>query len=236
MALEISLLSGGAAQGLVRQLAPVFEAAQTVRLQATFGAVGAMQQLLLNGAPCDVLILTQALVEGLIAGGHARAGTARALGSVMTSVAVKAGQPHPVIQDADSLRTALRKANGIYFPDPQLATAGIHFMKVLNLLGVAQELADRLRVYPNGATAMKAMAACEDSQVIGCTQVTEILITEGIECVADLPEGLGLATLYTAAVSTASPHAETAALFIEALTGPALQAQRRQAGFLPQPG
>lgn len=235
MTTELNLLSGGAAQGLVRQLAPAFEQAHGVRLQASFGAVGAMKQKLLEGAPCDVLILTQTLIDGLTHSGQVQAASARNLGTVMTSVAVKSGQKHPCVHDGESLRQALCSASGIYFPDPKLATAGIHFMKVLTDLGIAQSLSDRLRVYPNGATAMKAMADSNDPHVMGCTQVTEILITEGIDCVADLPPGYALATVYTAAVCSASPAADLAAQFIEALTGKAAQDGRRQAGFLPTP-
>lgn len=235
MATALNLLSGGAAQGLVRQLAPAFEQAHGVRIQGSFGAVGAMKQKLLEGSPCDVLILTQALIDGLTQSGQVQAASARNLGTVMTSVAVKSGQKHPSVHDGESLRQALCSASGIYFPDPKLATAGIHFMKVLTDLGIAQSVSDRLRVYPNGATAMKAMAESKDPHVMGCTQITEILITEGIDCVADLPPGYGLATVYTAAVCSASPSAAVATRFIDALTGETAQAWRRQAGFLPPP-
>jgi len=229
---SLHLLSGGAAQGLVRQLQAAFEANSSLQLDATFGAVGAMKQRLLDGAPCDLLILTQALIDGLVQSGQVRAGSDRKLGIVKTGVAVKAGTPWPAIDTADHLRQALRKATGIYFPDPQLATAGIHFMKVLNELGIASEVAERLRPFPNGATAMKAMAACDDPQVIGCTQVTEILITDGIDLVADLPPVFELATVYTAAVCTASAHPQAATQFIEQLVSPAHAGLRQQGGFL----
>jgi molybdate transport system substrate-binding protein len=229
---SLHLLSGGAAQGLVRQLQAAFEANSSLQLDATFGAVGAMKQRLLDGAPCDLLILTQALIDGLVQSGQVRAGSDRKLGIVKTGIAVKVGTPWPEVASADSLRQALRRATGIYFPDPQLATAGIHFMKVLNELGIASEVAERLRPFPNGATAMKAMAACDDPQVIGCTQVTEILITDGIDLVADLPPVFELATVYTAAVCTASAHPQAATQFIEQLVSPAHAGLRQQGGFL----
>jgi len=230
---SLHLLSGGAAQGLVRQLQASFEANSSLKLDATFGAVGAMKQRLLEGAPCDVLISTQTLIDGLVQSGQVMASSDRQLGIVKTGVAVKAGTPWPAVDTADRLRQALRKAKGIYFPDPQLATAGIHFMKVLNELGIASEVAERLRPFPNGATAMKAMAECDDPHVIGCTQVTEILITDDIDLVADLPPVFELATVYTAAVCTASAQPQAAAQFIEQLVSPAHADLRQQGGFLP---
>ena len=229
----LHLLSGGAAQGLVRQLQADCEVLTGLTLNATFGAVGAMKQRLLDGAPCDVLILTQALIDGLVQSGQVSAGTDRPLGIVKTGVAVKAGTPWPAVGNADSLRQALRSATGIYFPDPQLATAGIHFMKVLVELGIASEVAARLRPFPNGATAMKAMAECDDPQVIGCTQVTEILITPGVDLVADLPAVFELATVYTAAVCTASAHPQAAAQWIAQFCSPDHAVLRRNGGFLP---
>jgi len=229
----LHLLSGGAAQGLVRQLQSHCEVLSGLTLNATFGAVGAMKQRLLDGAPCDVLILTQALIDGLMQSGQVQAGSDRQLGIVKTGVAVKAGTPRPAVADADSLRQALRKASGIYFPDPQLATAGIHFMKVLHELGIAEEVTARLRPFPNGATAMKAMAECDDPHVIGCTQVTEISITPGIDLVADLPPVFELATVYTAAVCATSAHPQAAAQLIGLLTSPDHAGMRQQGGFLP---
>ena len=132
---SLHILSGGAAQGLSNTCAPAFEAAHGVQLRGTFGAVGAMKAKLLEGAACDVLILTQALIDELTTSGQVRAGSARALGVVKTGVAVKEGRAYPKVGSAQELKEALLSATGIYFPDPKLATAGIHFMKVLQALG-----------------------------------------------------------------------------------------------------
>jgi molybdate transport system substrate-binding protein len=229
----LHLLSGGAAQGLIRTMQAPFEASSGFALQCTFNAVGAIQKKLLDGEACDVLILTRSLIDTLVRSGKVVPGTARDLGTVKTGVAVKTGAPYPAVHDADSLCAALRAASAIYLPDPKLATAGIHVMKVINALGLADELAGRLRPYPNGNTAMNAMAECIDMHVIGSTQVTEILITQGVDLVADLPKEFELATVYTAAVSAAAVNAKAAAEFIALLVQDAQAALRAQVGFLP---
>jgi len=229
----LNILSGGAAQGLVRAVADDFESLHSLHLSGTFGAVGAMKQKLTEGAPCDVLILTHPMVQELIQQGHASEGTALDLGVVKTGVAVLAGQAPVAVATPDALRQTLRQASAIYFPDPQLATAGIHFMKVLQKLGVAQELASRLRPHPNGATAMKAMAVGKDTQAIGCTQVTEILSTPGVQLVGDLPKAHELATVYTAVLAKRARHTELAQTLIAHLASPALAALRAELGFLP---
>jgi molybdate transport system substrate-binding protein len=137
------------------------------------------------------------------------------------------------VDTAEQLKAAMLAATGIYFPDPQLATAGIHFMKVLNGLGIAETVASKLRPYPNGNTAMNAMAACEDPHVIGCTQVTEILITQGVDLVANLPLEFELATMYTAGVRSTSTCAAQAQTMIDILTSSEHADLRAKGGFLP---
>jgi molybdate transport system substrate-binding protein len=229
----LHLLSGGAAQGLVTQLQDRFRTQHHFEIAGTFGAVGLMKDGLLAGEPCDVIILSQALISQLAESGHVQAASERPLGAVKTGVAVKTGEPAVDVGSAAALKAALQAARGIYFPDPVKATAGIHFMRVLRELRLEAELAGRLRPYPNGATAMKAMAECDEPGLLGCTQVTEILFTPGVELVATLPKEFELATVYTAAVCTASKNAQTASELIALLASPANAATRLACGFEP---
>ena len=88
----LHILSGGAAQGLVTQLRERFKAEQHCDIAGTFGAVGMMKDKLLAGTPCDVLILTDALIAQLTASGQVVAGSEKDLGIVKTGVAVKSGE------------------------------------------------------------------------------------------------------------------------------------------------
>ena len=227
----LHLLSGGAAQGLVAQLQADFEAAQSCSLTGTFGAVGMMKDRLLAGAPCDVIILTRTLIDQLIASGELVPGSARDLGVVKTGIAVKTGESPVDVSTPAQLKAALQAATGIYFPDPVKATAGIHVMNVLKALGLDTELADRLRPFPNGATAMKAMAQCAEPGLLGCTQITEILYIDGVELVAPLPQAFELATVYTAAVCSRSTAPALAAELTATMTRPDNAAVRQTCGF-----
>jgi len=229
--MQIKILSGGAAQGLVTTLAPQFKAATGAEIDGTFGAVGAMRDKLLAGAPADMLVLTSSLIAELTKGGHVISGSAADIGAVATGVAVRAGDPASPIADADALRAAMRAADGIYFPDPKLATAGIHFVKVLDKLGIADEVAARLRPFPNGATAMRALAAVKGGRPIGCTQITEILNTPGVTLVGNLPPDFALATIYTLGICAKAQSPDLARKLAAMLTGEATRDLRRKLGF-----
>ena len=227
----LNLLSGGAAQGLVGQLAPEFLARTGCPINGQFGAVGTLKDRLLAGESCDVIILTQALIEQLTDDGHVLSGTARALGVVKTGIAVKVGEAQPDVSTPDALKASLLGAAGIYFPDPVKATAGIHVMKVLKALGIDGQVVERLRPYPNGAMAMRAMSESPESGLMGCTQVTEILYTPGVTLVAALPAAFELATVYTAAVSATASEPALAADLIALLTADTSAGIRHTAGF-----
>jgi molybdate transport system substrate-binding protein len=227
----LQVLSGGAAQGLVTQLQDQFQLKYQCAIDGTFGAVGMMKDSLLAGTHCDVIILTEALIAQLAAGGQVLGASVRKLGVVKTGIAVKAGEKSVDVRTPESLKATLLSARGLYFPDPVKSTAGIHVMKVLNQLGIADELAGRLRPFPNGATAMKAMAETNGPGLLGCTQITEILYADGVELVAALPTEFELATTYTAAVCSQTSDKQVAQGLIEMLLDPEAAALRRACGF-----
>ena len=229
--MKLQILSGGAAQGLVAALATAFKTATGCEIDGTFSAVGAMRDKLIAGAPADLVILTRALVEDLMRGGHVVAGSAIDVGVVPTGVAVRSGDPMPQVDNPAALREALRASDGVYFPDPTLATAGIHFAKVIDQLGLRAELADRLRTFPNGATAMRELAAVKGGHPIGCTQITEILGTAGATLVGPLPKELELATVYTLGICTKAENPALARQLGAMLTDDASRELRRRLGF-----
>jgi molybdate transport system substrate-binding protein len=224
---RLQVLSAGAAHGVVGALAEQagFEVA------GSFGAVGAMREKLLAGEPADLVILTRAMIDELAASGHVLADSRADLGTARTGVAIRAGDLAPRVGAADGLREALLAADEIYCPDPEKATAGIHFAKVLEGLGIRQLVAGRLRAHPNGATAMRELAASRAEHPIGCTQITEILNTPGAALVGPLPREFELATVYSAAVGARAAEPRAAKEFVALLSSETTRELRRRAGF-----
>jgi molybdate transport system substrate-binding protein len=227
----LRLFSAGAAQGLVASFAADFRADTGLRIEGTFGAVGAIRERIVAGERCDVVILTASLIAALQASGRMPRTTAAPLGHVKTGIAVRAGEPLPRISDKAELSKTLADAAALYFPDPELATAGVHFMKVLRELGIAEQVAPRLHAYPNGATAMRALAGATPTGLVGCTQITEIKYTPGVTLVGALPPGFELSTLYSVAVGNAAPEHNAAREFVRRLSAPSTRALRENAGF-----
>ncbi len=227
---RLSLLSAGAAQGLIRSLEGPLAAAG-LQLQGPFGAVGAMREQLLAGDPCELIVLTGAMLADLERDGLVVAGSCRLIGKVATGVAVPAGAPLPPLRDGADLAACLDKASALYCPDTVRSTAGIHFAAVLERLGAGARAAGRLRTFPNGATAMRELAGSGDPGAVGCTQVSEILATPGVRLAGPLPAGFELATPYALAVAARATQPQLAAAAIALITGDAAAAARLVAGF-----
>jgi molybdate transport system substrate-binding protein len=233
---NLNILSGGAAQGLVASLASAFKSKTGFDIAGEYGAVGAMadklRQGLHPGLPTDIIILTAALVAKLADEKLVVTGSIADVGLVETAVAVRAGDPTVDVGDAASLRAALLAADAIFVPDTKASTAGIHIAKVLDQLGIAVDVAERLKIYPNGATAMRHLAASDAARPIGCTQSTEIIATEGIVLSGPLPPGCELKTMYTAGVTAQARNAAAAQALIELLVSPDARDLRGRAGFV----
>lgn len=228
--MTLTVLSAGAAKGLVTAMMPEFVAATGVAVEGTFGAVGAMQQKLAAGEPCDVIVLTAAMIGTLEKEGRVLPPGAP-LGRVRTGVAVRAGEALPDIHDGPSLRSTLIAAAGILFPDPQRATAGIHFVVVLKRLSIYAEVESRLRTFSNGAAAMQELAQSDARGLVGCTQITEINDTPGVTLAGPLPPDYELATVYAVAVCARTRQPDLARRFAQLLSGTASRGVRLQGGF-----
>jgi len=228
---ELHVLCAGAAKGLVVALAPALQTATGAILHAEFGAVGAIRDKLLSGAPCDVIIVTAAMQDALLREGRVMPDSVALLGRVRTGIAVRAGEKRPDIADCDALRESFDQARGLYVPDPERSTAGRHFLEMLRALDIHDTAIGRLRVFPSGAVAMRELAQANEPGLIGCTQLTEIIYTPGVELVGSLPAEFELVTAYSTAVSATAREPGIARHFAQLLVGPESREVRIKGGF-----
>jgi len=227
---KVRILSAGAAQAVVEPLMAVLNEERHEAV-AEFGAVGAMKSRLVEGAAADVIILTAALIDELIASGHVIAGSRADLGRVGTGVAVRKGTPFPDVATIDSLRGNLLAATKIVCPDPATATAGKIVIQALERMGIADQSRPKLQFFPNGYAAMKWLAASHGELEVGITQNTEIKANKGVTYVGPLPDELQMKTIYSAGVCARARDPEAARAFLARLTGPANRPALEAAGY-----
>ena len=227
----IRILSGGAAQAVVEKIGADFQRATGHEISAEFSAVGAMKEKLLAGDPADIMILTAALIDGLIESGHIVSRSRADLGRVGTGVAVRAGTPMPNVSNAAVLRGNILAATVIACPDPAVATAGKVVMAMLDKLGIAAEVRGRMKFFPNGYAAMRWLASSTGTLELGITQVTEILPNPGVALAGQMPADLQTKTIYTAGLVTSASQPYLGREFIARLTAHEAQPVLAAAGY-----
>lgn len=231
MAETINVISAGAAQSVAQQVAKALKAERNVEVTMSFGAVGAQKEKLLAGATADVIVLTAAMIDELIASGHVVAGSRRDLGQVGGGIAVRQGEIMPGVLTSAKLADALQRASAIYIPDPAIATAGRQFIEMCDTLSIAGAVRAKLRLFPNGFAAMSAIAKSAARNEIGCTQITEIKLVEGVTLVGYLHKELQRSTMYSLGIASRSNARELANGFAERLTGAVAASMLFAAGF-----
>jgi molybdate transport system substrate-binding protein len=227
----LRILSAGAAQAVVEEIAAAYTRDTGDRVAAEFSAVGAMKARVVAGEAVDVVILTGALIDELIASGHLAPGSRADLGRVGTGVAARAGTPLPDVSSAQALRASLLAATVVVFPDPAVATAGKVVMQACEKLGIADPLRAKMQLFPNGYAAMRWLAASGGRNEIGITQITEIRANKGVTYVGPLPGDLQSIAVYSAGLAAGAAAPRAAREFIARLTGASARPILANAGY-----
>jgi molybdate transport system substrate-binding protein len=183
------------------------------------------------GERVDVVVLTRAMIEELVASGHIVSGSRADLGQVGTGVAVRKDTPLMDVSSMQTLRGNLLAASRIVCPDPAVATAGKVVMRALEILGILEQAKPHLRFFPNGYAAMQSLAASRGTLEAGITQTPEILANKGVTYVGPLPVELQMKTVYAAGLASRAANPEAAKDFIARLTGSSSRPVRAQAGY-----
>jgi molybdate transport system substrate-binding protein len=144
-----------------------------------------------------------------------------ALASAGISVAMLKGAPKPDISSPDALKRTLLAAKSISYVDPASGGAsGIHFAKVLDRLGIANEMQSKT-VFPNPKTPAEVGVVVANGEAeIGVHLIQELMSVAGIDLVGPLPGDLQATTVFSAAIMTGAKEAAAAKALVDFLRTP----------------
>lgn len=220
-------------QAVVSALAPEFEQSTGMTVHVTFGAVGQQKARVLAGEPADVILLTPGMLDELAVSGWVVAGSQRTLGRVGMGVVVPNGHPGVDVSTVDALRAAMLAARLIVYPDPAIASAGRNFDNALIAMGIREQLADRIRHFPNGNASMTWLGAQRIDGSIGVTQVSEIRPIPTITLIGEVPSPLQVITEYGVARAARSTAPDLGEQFFTLITSARGRALILESGFAP---
>ena len=205
-------------QTVMEDLGPKFERATGHKLSFSFATAGAAVKRAQGDEAADVVIATRQGIDGLVKNGKAAADNVTALASAGISVAIRKGAPKPDISSPDALKRTLLAAKSISYVNPASGGAsGIHFAKVLDRLGIANEMKSKT-VFPNPQTPAEVGALVANGEAeIGVHIIVELISVAGIDIVGPLPGDLQNTIVFAAAVMASANDAEAAKALVNFL-------------------
>jgi molybdate transport system substrate-binding protein len=231
-AAEIKLMSTGGMKVMLIDLATEFERATQHKVTATYGAPGVIRSRVAAGEPIDVLVFPAPGLDDLVKQGQIVADSKAILARSGIGLGVRAGAPKPDISTPEALKRALLAAKSVVYTNPALGSpSGIHFAKVLERLGIAEEMQAKSKLHDG--TSFNAELVARGEIEIAVQQISEILPVHGVELLGPLPADLQLTTVYATGIGTASKEQAAAKEFIKFLMSPAAAVVIKAKGMDP---
>jgi molybdate transport system substrate-binding protein len=226
---EIRVLSGGAPKEVFALLTPKFEQQTGHKVTFIYAVITALREKLAAGENADVLVMPVPVLDGYAKDGKLRPDARATFGNVDISVVVKEGAPRPDISTKKKFRDAMLAARSVVHATPGKTPSGTHMGKVMEQLGIADAMANKVIHKPalDGGVELVANGQAD----IGIYPASEVVAVRGLSVVGPLPAGIELTIVYGAAATAGS--ADAAAAFVKFMAAPENRAVWKKAGFEP---
>jgi len=191
------------------------------------GSPGQIQQKVDAGEQFDLLIMPTPALAALDSAGKLAAGSRRALARVGIGIAIREGAPKPDITTPDALRKTLLAQQKVTYSDSKTGgLSGINAQKVLDNLGIAEEIKSKLLPHADG----QGLIARGEAD-LGLYNVSEIPRAKGVVLLGPVPAAVQAYITYDAGVPANNPSPSAASEFLKFITSPAAAPSWRAAGL-----
>jgi molybdate transport system substrate-binding protein len=228
---ELTVMTSVALTSALDELKPAFEDREKVKLAITYGLIADLKKRVLAGESADVMILSKPAMEDLAKENKIVSESLVTVASTPVAVAARAGAAKPDISTVDAFKKTLLAAKSIVYADPAKGGAsGVYFARVIERLGIADELKTKTILVP-GAQAAEVVAKGEAE--LGVGQASEIVPVAGAQLVGPLPGELASMTIFAGAIGAGSKSSAAAKAFFQFLASPEARAALKKKGFEP---
>lgn len=210
-----------------------FEKATGHRVILVYATAGVLRDRALAGEAVDVILLPRSAFDVLMAAQKFAAGAPVPIAQSLISIAVRRGFPKPDVSTAEALKASLLAARAIGHSDPAGGGAiGIHAAKVIERLGITEQVRPRTRTTPGGG--FHDLLIKGDVDLAFVQPITAARYPE-LEVAGPLPAELQDLHnfVYVAAIAATAREPAAARAFIEHLASPAAAAVIESKGIAP---
>ena len=225
---EVTLLAPMPMQASFRMLIPGFEA-KGFKVTAMFVPTLQMKDKVAQGQGADVNIMVPPYDEAL-SSGNLDAKSATTLASFVVAIVVNKGAAHPDVSTPAAVKMTLLSAKSFVSIDPATGSAGVAAQAVLDKLGIADQVKDKIKLVPV-AGALKAVTGGDVDFSLGpyVSDVRTNAMVEGL----GLPTGAYTPTNIVGYVSSKASDAKAAKALLDYLMSPDAEAQYKSIGMMP---
>jgi molybdate transport system substrate-binding protein len=218
-AAEIRVLSSVALAPVINELKPQFERATGNTVAVEYSIVADIRKRVLEGETADIIVVSRPVMDELQTQAKVARGSIADIAGIAAALTVRAGSPKPDISSAEALKRSLLAAKSIVYADPARGgLSGVHFARVLDRLGIAEQMKPKTILVPADES---AAVVSKGQAEIGVAQTSEIVPVAGAQLVGPLPGEFGLVTVFSAGLGQGSKVQEAATSLIRFVTGPA---------------
>jgi len=229
-AAELKVFSTVALTPALDELKPGFES-NGDQLTIVYNTIAELKKQIEGGETADVIVLSRPILDEFAGQGKVVQGSVVTIGASYVAVGVRAGAPVPDISTVEKLKAVLLAAKSISYADPSKGGAsGVYFAKVLERLGIAEEMKPKTKLVPN---AQAGELVARNEAEIGVAQASEIAAVPGTQVIGPLPGDLNSRIVFAVGIGSTCQNPAVAKALIELLSGPAAAAVMKSKGMDP---
>jgi molybdate transport system substrate-binding protein len=218
-AAEIRLVSAASIQEVFKEIIGDFERSSGHKMVIHYGTMGAITDWMRGGEEADLVISSAQSIATLLSEGKIEAGSQTRISKVGVGIVVAAGSAVPAIASVEDLSRALLAAKTVVYADPNRGgAAGIHIARVIEQLGVAEQVKPKIKLGAGGDVTEVTVAQGEGT--LGMTQVSEIVGKAGAIFAGPFPEKIQNYTVFAAGRPIGAKQREAVTAFLDFLKSP----------------
>lgn len=216
-------------QSSLDEIGRQLESATGHKLVVKYAPAAPLRKQIDSGEAFDAVIIFPSQIDELIKQGKVVAGTRVDFARAGLGLVVRKGAIKPDITSVDAFKRALLNARSIAYAAQ--GPSGIHFVGLLDRLGIAAEIQPRLKAMAAGSLVVGPVAKGDID--IGIVSIPFILADPGAELAGPLPRELQDYVLYSAGIGADSTNAQAAKAFVSFLGQPGPASTMRSNGLEP---
>src|SRR5438552_9338953 len=181
-----------------------------------------------DGEAFDFVVLASDAIEKLASDGRVDPRSRTDLARSAVAVAVAAGATQPDLSSESAIRDVVLRARSIGY---STGPSGAHLVRLFERWGIADAIAPRI-VQASPGLPVGTLVARGDVE-LGFQQLSDFMHLPGIDVAGLLPPEIQAATVFSAAVCTASNCPAAAKALLSFLASPDAEAAKRRHGMEP---